>query len=115
MSSKGVNPASAGLTAPSDASLPLADIWDMLRAGAGTIIAVTAAVVALTLVVLLLMPVRFTSTSAVMIDQRKNTVADLNAVLSQLPTDPSSLQNQIQIIQSRDLAAAVIGKLKLYD
>jgi uncharacterized protein involved in exopolysaccharide biosynthesis/Mrp family chromosome partitioning ATPase len=115
MSSKGVNPTLAGSTAPSDASLQLADIIAMLRAGLGTIIAVTAVVVALTIVFLLLMPVRYTSTSAVMIDQRKNTVADLNAVLSQLPTDPSSLQNQIQIIQSRDLAATVIADLKLYD
>ncbi|HEV2651260.1 MAG TPA: exopolysaccharide transport family protein [Rhizomicrobium sp.] len=115
MSSKGVNPTLAGSTAPSGASPQLADIIDMLRAGAGTIIAVTAIVVAATLVVLLLMPVRYTSTAAVMIDQRKNTVADLNAVLSQLPTDPSSLQNQIQIIQSRDLAAKVIGDLKLYN
>src|ERR1700761_295536 len=115
MSSKGVNPSVAGSTAPSDASFPLADILEMLRAGAGMIFAVTAAVVAITLVVLLLMPVRYTSTATVMIDQRKNTAADLNAALSQLPTDPSSLQNQIQIIQSRDLAATVIADLKLYD
>jgi polysaccharide biosynthesis transport protein len=115
MSSKGVNPTIAGSTAPSDASLQLADIMEMLRAGAGTILMVAAAVVALTLVILLFMPVRYTSTAAVMIDQRKNTVADLNAVLSQLPTDPSSLQNQIQILQSRDLAATVITDLKLYD
>ncbi len=37
MSSKGVNPSVAESTAPSDASLPLADILEMLRAGTGTI------------------------------------------------------------------------------
>ncbi len=50
-----------------------------------------------------------------MLDPRKNTIADLNAVLSALPTDPASIQNQIQILQSRDLAAEVIAKLDLYD
>src|SRR3569832_2635841 len=50
-----------------------------------------------------------------MLDPRKNNVADLSSVLSQLPTDPSSLQNQIQILTSRDLAQEVIAKLHLYD
>jgi len=39
----------------------------------------------------------------------------LSSVLSALPTDPSSVQNQIQVLSSRDLARRVIGKLKLYD
>ena len=46
-----------------------------------------------------------------MLDQRKNSVADASAVLSSLPTDTASLQNQIQILTSRDLAGEVVDKL----
>ncbi|HSZ74890.1 MAG TPA: polysaccharide biosynthesis tyrosine autokinase, partial [Rhizomicrobium sp.] len=38
---------------------------------------------------------------------------DLTAVLSQMPTDPASLQNQIQILTSRELAGRVVDKLHL--
>ncbi|HSM96410.1 MAG TPA: exopolysaccharide transport family protein, partial [Rhizomicrobium sp.] len=41
--------------------------------------------------------------------------ADNSSVLSALPTDPASVQNQIQILTSRDLAARVIADLKLYE
>ncbi|HEY0283442.1 MAG TPA: exopolysaccharide transport family protein, partial [Rhizomicrobium sp.] len=47
--------------------------------------------------------------------QRKNNVADQSSVLSALPTDAPSVQNQIQVLSSRELAERVIGKLKLYD
>ncbi|MBV9045156.1 MAG: hypothetical protein JO348_11925 [Alphaproteobacteria bacterium] len=110
------------MTAPNDApraatgtSFELSDILDILRDRIGLIVRVTALVVAIAVVAALMMPVRYSSSSVVMLDPRKNVVADLSAVLSALPTDPASLQNQIQIITSRDLAAEVIGKLKLYD
>ena len=41
-----------------------------------------------------------------MLDPRKNNITELSAVLSQLPADPARVQNQIQILQSRDLASA---------
>ncbi len=74
-----------------------------------------ATVVAATVVVLMLLPTMYTTSASVMLDPRKNNVADLSSVLSQLPTDPASLQNQIQILTSRDLATHVIAKLHLYD
>ena len=73
------------------------------------------ATVALAVAVVALLPTLYSTSASVMLDTRKNNVTELSAVLSQLPTDPSSLQNQIQILESRDLAAEVIGKLKLYD
>jgi polysaccharide biosynthesis transport protein len=76
---------------------------------------VAVAVVALTVAVLYALPTLYSTSASVMLDPRKNNVADLSSVLSQLPTDPSSLQNQIQILNSRDLAQEVIAKLKLYD
>ncbi len=74
---------------------------------------VALAVLALTVLVLLLLPSFYAPTALVMLDQRKNTVADLSAVLSDLPTDPSAVQNQIQILTSRDLAGQVIEQLGL--
>ena len=45
-----------------------------------------------------------------MMDQHKNNVTDMSAVLSQLPGDPATLQDQIQILDSRDLADKVIAQ-----
>jgi uncharacterized protein involved in exopolysaccharide biosynthesis len=50
-----------------------------------------------------------------MLDPRINAVLQNSAVLSAQPTDPASVQNQIQILTSRDIAAEVIANLKLYD
>ncbi len=58
-------------------------------------------------------PQRFSASSVVMLDPRKNNVADASAVVSQLPSDPASVQDQIQILMSRDLAGRVIDKLGL--
>lgn len=93
----------------------VADILAGLRARLGLIFSVAAAVVALAIAVVTMLPTRYTSQSVVMLDPRKNTVADFSSVLSALPTDPASIQNQIQVLTSRDLAAEVIAKLKLYD
>ena len=72
-------------------------------------------IVAATIVALLLWPSTYSASTLVMLDQRTNSVASSTAVLSSLPTDPVSVQNQIQIITSRDLAARVIADLKLYE
>jgi polysaccharide biosynthesis transport protein len=112
MSTPGINPRASGGAADGPS---LADILAGLSARLGLILRTTVIVVALAAVVVVLIPTRYTSTAEVIIDPRKNTVADLSSVLSALPTDPASLQNQIQILQSRDLAAEVIAKLRLYD
>lgn len=78
-----------------------------LRAAAGAFV--------LTVLVLLLLPTRYSASAVVMLETRKNNVTDASAVLSQTPTDPASLQNQIQILMSRDLAGKVIDKLNLAD
>ncbi|MGZ5938412.1 MAG: GumC family protein [Rhizomicrobium sp.] len=96
-------------------SFDLTDLLNVIRTRLGLIIRVTILVVALAAIIVMFLPARFSSSAVVILDQRKNTIADLTSVLSALPTDPASLQNQIQILQSRDLAAEVIAKLKLYD
>ncbi len=93
----------------------LADFLRILDSRRGLILRVALAVIVLATAVALLLPRQYTSSAVVMLDQRKNNVTDLSAVLSQLPTDPATLQNQIQIISSREIASDVITKLQLYN
>jgi succinoglycan biosynthesis transport protein ExoP len=78
------------------------------------LIAATAAIVlAVTLIILFQLTPLYSAKSVVMLDQQKNNVAELSAVLSGLPTDPTSMQNQVQILTSRGLAGRVIDRLHL--
>ncbi|MGA7675398.1 MAG: polysaccharide biosynthesis tyrosine autokinase [Rhizomicrobium sp.] len=105
----------ASAATPAEASFGFADFQRVLDERRSLIRNVMLGVSALTLLVLLCLPTLYSSSAVVMLDQRKNNVADLSSVLSALPTDPSSVQNQIQVLSSRDLAGRVIGKLKLYN
>ncbi len=100
---------------PAEAGFGLPDFLRVLNERRVLIRNTMLGVCALTAIVVMLMPTLYSSSAVVMLDQRKNSVADLSAVLSALPTDPSSVQNQIQVLSSRDLALKVIDKLKLYD
>ncbi|HEY7978840.1 MAG TPA: GumC family protein, partial [Rhizomicrobium sp.] len=91
---------------------------DLVRVGAermALILTTATVIVAVTIVALLLWPSTYSASTLVMLDQRTNSVALNTSVLSALPTDPVSVQNQIQILTSRDLAARVIADLKLYE
>ncbi|HWA29831.1 MAG TPA: GumC family protein, partial [Rhizomicrobium sp.] len=110
------NPASAGT--PGQDGAGAFRFSDLVRVGAerlGLILTTATVIVAATIVALLLWPSTYSATTVVMLNPQRNTVADNSAVLSALPTDPASVQNQIQILTSRDLAARVIADLKLYD
>jgi succinoglycan biosynthesis transport protein ExoP len=107
--------ASSALPVETSPNFELGDLIRVARERRGLIRNVALLVVAAALVVLLLLPTLYSTSASVMLDPRKNNVADLSSVLSQLPTDPSSLQNQVQILTSRELALHVIAKLKLYD
>ncbi|MGH6888136.1 MAG: GumC family protein [Rhizomicrobium sp.] len=89
------------------------DVARLLRTRWRVVRNVALGVVALTVLVLAVWPSRYSSTAVVMLDQRRNNFTDRSAVLSGLPTDPASVQNQIQILTSRDLAAQVIARLRL--
>ena len=92
-----------------------ADFVRILSVRRGLILVVALCVVALATVTAFLLPRQYSSSAVVILDQRKNNVTDLSAVLSQLPTDPATLQNQIQILESRELASDVITRLQLYN
>ena len=95
--------------------LSLADFLRIVETRRGLILRVALAVIVLAALVALLLPRQYSSSAVVMLDQRKNNITDLSAVLSQLPADPATLQNQIQIITSRQIATDVITKLELYN
>lgn len=76
---------------------------------------VTLTTIGFTIAVVFALPTSYSSTAVVMIEPRKNNVTDQSSVLSELPTDPASVQNQIQLLTSRDLASRVIDKLGLAD
>lgn len=98
---------------PSEATFGLSDFLRVISQRRALIRNVTLVVVAIATVVMMSLPTMYSTSAVVMLDQRKNSVADASSVLSQLPTDPSSVQNQIQVLSSRDLALKVIDKLHL--
>src|SRR5437868_12596777 len=105
-------PASAGLENP-ERPFGFADLLRLLRQRGKVVRNVTAGVVGLTAIALLIWPSRYSTTAVVMLDPRKNNITDSSQVLTELPTDPASVQDQIQILTSRDLAAQVIDRLRL--
>ena len=70
-------------------------------------------VIAITLLVVFTMTPLYDAKAFVLLDQRQNKVVDLDAVLSGLATDPTSVENQLQILRSRSLMSHVIDKLHL--
>ncbi len=109
--------ASAFASPPASADVPFrfGDFLRVLDERRALIRNITILVSGLTLLAVMSLPTLYSTSSVVMLDQRKNNVADLSSVLSALPTDPSSVQNQIQLLSSRELALRVISRLRLYD
>jgi len=91
----------------------LSDLARIAQARLRLVIVTMLAVVALAMIAVLLIPPRYSATSVVLLDPRKNNVADVSAVVSELPVDPASVADQIQILNSRDLAGRVIDRLGL--
>ena len=91
----------------------LADFIRIVDARRGLILRVMGGVVLCALIVALALPTLYSSAATVLLDPRKNNITDLSAVISPLTADPAAVQNQIQIITSRDLAARVVDRLKL--
>ena len=91
----------------------LLDFLRIVRVRRKIIIGTAATVVALVTVIVLQLTPLYTGTAVVMLDQRKNSVEDTAAVLSGLPSDQATIQNQVQILTSLELAGRVVDKLKL--
>lgn len=91
----------------------LADFIRIMDARRGLIAKVLLACFVCALILALSLPTIFSSSATVLLDPRKNSVTDLSAVISPIATDPAAVQNQIQIITSREVAAAVVDRLAL--
>ena len=74
----------------------------------------SAAAVAVLVVTFFLTPM-YESTAAIMLDTRHEQVVDLQAVLSNLPSDTFVVDSEVQVLQSPALAHRVIAKLHLED
>lgn len=93
--------------------IAFADLMGVWRRRRTLILGIACGVIGVTFVTLMLWPTRYIASATVVLEGRRNAVTEQSAVLSTLPTDPASLQNQIQILMSRDLAAHVVDTLRL--
>jgi len=91
----------------------LAGLLQMVWLRRYVILATAAIVVVATAIVVFRMTPLYDASAYVLLDQRQNKVVDVDAVLSGLATDPTSIENQLQILRSRTLLARVVEKLHL--
>ena len=77
------------------------------------ILGTTLAIIVVTLINVANVTPQYDATALVLIDQQKNKVTDPNAVLSDMTIDPVTIDNQLQVLQSRDLMSLVIDRLRL--
>lgn len=91
----------------------LTDLLRMIQIRKQIIIGTAATVVTLTIIYLFQVTPLYTAQAVVMLDQRENKVLDVSAVIAGLPSDPTTIQNQVQILRSRSLMTRVIDKLHL--
>src|SRR5689334_17362348 len=103
----------AALSAPVQPGFQFADLVVLIEARRGLILRIALATIAAAILIALALPTSWSSSAVVMMDLRRNNVTDIAAVLSQLPGDPATVQDQIQILGSRELADKVIAKLGL--
>ncbi len=99
--------------AGSQIRVSLVDLWQIARIRYRMILAAAAAVLVVVIVVLFSLTPLYTGTAVVMLDPRQNNVVDVQAVLSGLPGDQTTILTQVQILQSENLATRVVNKMKL--
>jgi uncharacterized protein involved in exopolysaccharide biosynthesis len=91
----------------------IADLLQILRVRWQLIASTTFIVLSIVLIITLQLTPLYTAKALVMLDQRKNNIVNVDAVISGLSSDTATLQDQVQILGSRTLAARVIQKLEL--
>lgn len=113
--------APAQVSAPpllTDKILPPVDLREMLRIlwRRRWLIGATAmGCVLVTGLVLSQITPRYTATAQVLVDPRQTNVVDIEQVLSGLPANAETIQSEIEVISSRNLATRVVERLKLND
>lgn len=74
---------------------------------------VGASVAALVVVIVLTLTPLYKSTASIMLDTRREKVVDLEAVLSNLPSDTFVVDSEVEVLRSPALAQQVISRLRL--
>jgi succinoglycan biosynthesis transport protein ExoP len=105
--------AGAEAPGPSSAQVSLIQIWQIARIRARVIFGAAAAILVLVALVDFSLTPLYKGTAIVMVDDRQDKVVNVQDVLSGLPTDQTAILNQIEILQSRELAWRVVQKLGL--
>lgn len=77
------------------------------------VIGTVAAVLAVTLIVLLQVTPRYTATALLMLNTRSPNTVDIAAVVTGLPLDSNIIQTEMDVLRSRALAGRVIARLGL--
>ena len=72
-------------------------------------------VVVLSAIIVFQLTPRYTATALLAIESRKNSVVDLEAVMSGLGTDQSAIKTEIDVLQSRRLIGKLVDQLHLTD
>jgi len=93
--------------------IDLRQLWRIFRRRLPVFLAVALAVFVLTVVITMQMTPQYTATASVIIDQRRSQVIDIESVLTGVGSDAQALDTEVQLIQSRSLAQAVVTELDL--
>ena len=96
--------------------LSFSDLLRILKVKSRLVVTTTLIVVGLASAVVLLMTPLYEASSLVMVDERQNHIlSDVSdpSVLSELPSDPSSIDSQVRVLQSDALARKVVDTLGL--
>jgi len=96
---------------PSETIFDVPELLRMVRARLKIIIGATIFVVALTAISVVQMTPIYVATAAVMLNDRQNTVLEGNSILSELSLDTTSVENQVQILTSRNLLGRVVDQM----
>lgn len=91
----------------------MADLVAILSRRKALILQVAAATVILAVIYAFSQPTIWTSSAVVMLENRRSVMADASAPAQEAQISAAEVQNQIQILQSRELAGRVIAALGL--
>jgi len=93
--------------------IDLRQVWLTLRRNIRLIAAIVVSITLVTLVVTLQLTPLYTATAKVLIETRQSNVVDVEAILSGLSSDSSTVDSQIEIIKSQAMAFRVTESLEL--
>jgi capsular exopolysaccharide synthesis family protein len=100
---------------PQESGIDIKDLLAILRRRRWVILSTMLVLTTLAVLVGLQITPKYTAKALVMIDPRQSKVVDVEAVLQGLGTDASTVETQIKVIKSRDLAERTMDKLRLFD